>query len=60
MRFFPTEHKCNEEMKEKGLGEWRWMTVLYHCVNVIWKACIEKDKINKKCDICKNRIFVKI
>jgi len=47
-RFFPTEHKCNEEM-ERGLGEWRWMNVWYHCMNVIWNACIEKDKKNKKC-----------
>jgi hypothetical protein len=45
---FPTEHKCNEEM-ERGLGEWRWMIVWYHCMNVIRNACIEKDKINKKC-----------
>ncbi len=45
---FPTEHKCNEEM-ERGLGEWRWMNVWYHCMNVIRNACIEKDKINKKC-----------
>jgi hypothetical protein len=25
------------------------MNVWYHCMNVIWNACIEKDKINKKC-----------
>ncbi len=43
-----TEHKCNEEM-ERGLGEWRWVNVWYHCMNVIWNACIEKVKINKKC-----------
>jgi hypothetical protein len=47
--FFPTELKYNEEM-ERGLGEWRWMNVWYHCMNVIWNACIEKDKINKKCN----------
>jgi hypothetical protein len=29
----------------QGLGEWRWMTVLYQCINVIRNACIEKDKI---------------
>ncbi len=32
---------------ERGLGEWRWMNVWYHCMNVIRNACIEKDKINK-------------
>jgi hypothetical protein len=31
---------------EKGLGEWRWMNVLCHCMNVIRNACIEEDKIN--------------
>jgi hypothetical protein len=25
------------------------MNVWYHCMNVIRNACIEKDKINKKC-----------
>jgi len=23
--------------------------MVYHCMNVIQNACIEKDKINKKC-----------
>ncbi len=44
--FSPTEHKCNEEI-ERGLGEWRWMNVWYHCMNVIRNACIEKDKKKK-------------
>ncbi len=43
-----TEHKCNEEM-ERGPGEWRWMNLCYHCMNVIRNACIENDKMNKKC-----------
>ncbi len=47
-RLIPTEHKCIEEMK-RGLGEWRWVNVWYHCMNVIRNACIGKDKINKKC-----------
>jgi hypothetical protein len=47
-RFSPLhEHKCNEEM-ERGLGDWRWMNLLYHCMNVIRNACVEKDKINKE------------
>jgi hypothetical protein len=45
-RFFPTERKSNEEM-ERGLGEWRWMTLL-DCINVIRNACIEKRQNKQK------------
>jgi hypothetical protein len=35
----------NEKM-ERGLGEWRWMNVLYECDNKMYET--EKDKTNKK------------
>jgi hypothetical protein len=41
-------------------GDWRRMSVLNHCRNVIWNACIEKKKINIKKEWQPSKIIIKI